>query len=237
MSRDPLILGHVVGDVLDPFARSVSLGVMYKNRLVINGSDFKPSAVVDRPLVQVGGDDLRIFYTLVSSSSSHRLHPGSASNTLRESISARVFWQVMVDPDAPNPSNPTLREYLHWSTLSLSLSVGSRRKKRHVAGNRAEGSLTDGFCRLVTDIPATTNATFGREIVCYEPPRPATGIHRVVFVLLRQMGRETVFTPEMRHNFSTKRFAMEHYLVPVAAAYYNCQREAGTGGRRFIRDD
>ncbi|RWW88054.1 hypothetical protein BHE74_00003085 [Ensete ventricosum] len=132
MSRDPLILGHVVGDVLDPFARSVSLGVMYKNRLVINGSDFKPSAVVDRPLVQVGGDDLRIFYTLVSSSSSHRLHPGSASNTLRESISAR-------------------------------------------------------------------------------------------------MGRETVFTPEMRHNFSTKRFAMEHYLVPVAAAYYNCQREAGTG--------
>lgn len=91
MSRDPLILGHVVGDVLDPFARSVSLGVMYKNRLVINGSEFKPSAVVDKPLVQVGGDDLRIFYTLVSSSSSHRLHPGSASNTLGESLSALVF--------------------------------------------------------------------------------------------------------------------------------------------------
>ncbi|URD86143.1 Phosphatidylethanolamine-binding protein [Musa troglodytarum] len=175
MSRDPLILGHVVGDVLDPFARSVSLGVTYKNRLVINGSEFKPSAVVDKPLVQVGGDDLRIFYTL-----------------------------VMVDPDAPNPSDPTLREYLHWSTLSLSLlrDVGER-----------------------------------REIVCYECPRPASGIHRVVLVLLRQIGRETVFTPEMRHNFSTRRFAMEHYLVPVAATYYNCQREAGTGGRRFIRDD
>lgn len=26
----------------------------------------------------------------------------------------RVEWVVMVDPDAPNPSNPTLREYLHW---------------------------------------------------------------------------------------------------------------------------
>ncbi|URD86145.1 Phosphatidylethanolamine-binding protein [Musa troglodytarum] len=106
-------------------------------------------------------------------------------------------------------------------------------KERH----RADGSLTDGFCRLVTDIPATTNASFGREIVCYECPRPASGIHRVVLVLLRQIGRETVFTPEMRHNFSTRRFAMEHYLVPVAATYYNCQREAGTGGRRFIRDD
>jgi len=22
--------------------------------------------------------------------------------------------QVMVDPDAPSPSNPNLREYLHW---------------------------------------------------------------------------------------------------------------------------
>ncbi|URD86137.1 Phosphatidylethanolamine-binding protein [Musa troglodytarum] len=163
MSRDPLILGHVVGDVLDPFARSVSLGVTYKNRLVINGSEFKPSAVVDKPLVQVGGDDLRIFYTLVSSSSSHRLHP------------------------AP----------------SVNCDVGDT----------------------------------GREIVCYECPRPASGIHRVVLVLLRQIGRETVFTPEMRHNFSTRRFAMEHYLVPVAATYYNCQREAGTGGRRFIRDD
>ncbi|URD86140.1 Phosphatidylethanolamine-binding protein [Musa troglodytarum] len=143
MSRDPLILGHVVGDVLDPFARSVSLGVTYKNRLVINGSEFKPSAVVDKPLVQVGGDDLRIFYTLVSSSSSHRLHPGSASNTL------------------------------------LNCDVGDT----------------------------------GREIVCYECPRPASGIHRVVLVLLRQIGRETVFTPEMRHNFSTRRFAMEHYLI------------------------
>lgn len=66
MSRDPLTLGQVIGDVLDPFSRSVSLGVLYKNKLVINGSDFKPSAVVDKPKVEVGGDDLRTFYTLVS---------------------------------------------------------------------------------------------------------------------------------------------------------------------------
>ncbi|THU66151.1 hypothetical protein C4D60_Mb05t11140 [Musa balbisiana] len=85
MSRDPLTLGQVIGDVLDPFSRSVSLSVLYKNKLVINGSDFKPSAVVDKPKVEIGGDDLRTFYTL-----------------------------VMVDPDAPNPSNPTLKEYLHW---------------------------------------------------------------------------------------------------------------------------
>lgn len=28
--------------------------------------------------------------------------------------------KVMVDPDAPNPSNPTLREYLHWWSIDLS---------------------------------------------------------------------------------------------------------------------
>jgi hypothetical protein len=28
----------------------------------------------------------------------------------------KIFWcaQVMVDPDAPSPSDPSLREYLHW---------------------------------------------------------------------------------------------------------------------------
>ncbi|KMZ70821.1 hypothetical protein ZOSMA_193G00520 [Zostera marina] len=25
----------------------------------------------------------------------------------------------MVDPDAPNPSNPTLREYLHWMVTDI----------------------------------------------------------------------------------------------------------------------
>ncbi|RRT59939.1 hypothetical protein B296_00020037 [Ensete ventricosum] len=187
MLREPLTLGQVIGDVLDPFSRSVSLGVLYKDKLVINGSNFKPSAVVDKPKVEVGGDDLRTFYTL-----------------------------VMVDPDAPNPSNPTLKEYLHW---------------------------------LVTDIPATTNASFGeyvadadddggsartgREFVCYESPLPTIGIHRMVFVLLRQMGRGTVFAPQMRHFFSTRRFALQYSLAPAAATYFNCQREAGTGGRWF----
>ena len=30
----------------------------------------------------------------------------------------------MVDPDAPNPSNPTLREYLHWWGQSQTIIVG-----------------------------------------------------------------------------------------------------------------
>ncbi|KAI3459109.1 hypothetical protein Pfo_015772 [Paulownia fortunei] len=143
--RNPLVVGGVIGDVLDPFTRSIGLRVIYNNREVNNGSDFRPSQVNNQPRVEVGGEDFRIFYTL-----------------------------VMVDPDAPSPSNPNLREYLHW---------------------------------LVTDIPATTGATFGQEIVCYESPRPMIGIHRLVFVLFRQLGRQTVYAPGWRQNFNTRDFA------------------------------
>nr|QLM02196.1 flowering locus T 2A_2 [Stelis pusilla] len=170
--RDPLILGRVIGDVLDPFTRKVSLRVTYSSREITNGLELKPSVVVEQPRVEVGGDDMRTFYTL-----------------------------VMVDPDAPSPSDPQLREYLHW---------------------------------LVTDIPATTGATFGSEIVCYESPRPSLGIHRFIFVLFHQLGRQTVYAPGWRQNFNTRDFAELYNLgPPVATVYFNCQREAGSGGRRM----
>ncbi|GJX09870.1 FT like protein [Tanacetum coccineum] len=149
--RDPLVVGRVIGDVLDSFTRSINLSVSYN----------------DRELATV----------------------------------AILLFQVMVDPDAPSPSDPNLREYLHW---------------------------------LVTDIPATTGARFGQEIVCYESPRPSMGIHRMVFVLFRQLGRQTVYAPGWRQNFNTKDFAELYNLgSPVAALYFNCQRESGFGGRRM----
>ncbi|KAJ3693882.1 hypothetical protein LUZ60_009362 [Juncus effusus] len=172
MSTDSLMLGQVIGDVLDQFDRSVSLRIMYNNRQVFTGTQLMPSAVVNKPRVEVGGNDLRVLYTL-----------------------------VMVDPDAPNPSNPTLREYLHW---------------------------------LVTDIPATTDVSFGKEVICYESPEPRSGIHRMVFALFRQIGRETVIAPQVRSNFNTRHFARQHNLgLPVAAAFFTCHREGGTGGRRI----
>ncbi|GKE77503.1 FT like protein, partial [Tanacetum coccineum] len=86
---------------------------------------------------------------------------------------------------------------------------------------------------LVTNIPATTGARFGQEIVCYESPRPSIGIHRMVFVLFRQLCRQTVYAPGWRQNFNTRGFAELYNLgSPVAAVYFNCQRENGSGGRR-----
>ncbi|KAJ1691028.1 hypothetical protein LUZ63_015183 [Rhynchospora breviuscula] len=153
MSNDPLVLAHVIGDVLDPFNTSVSFRISYNNRIVVNGMDLRPSAIVSRPRVEIGGNDLRVSYTLV---------------------------------------------------------------------------------KLVTDIPATTDASFGREIICYESPRIPTGIHRMVFVLFKQLGRATVFAPVVRQHFSTRNFARQNNLgSPVAAVFFQCQRDTGSGGRRF----
>nr|ACX34060.1 FT-like protein 1F [Platanus x hispanica]ACX34078.1 FT-like protein 2F [Platanus x hispanica]ACX34088.1 FT-like protein 2Q [Platanus x hispanica] len=62
--RDPLVVGRVIGDVLDPFTSSISLRVTYGNREVSNGCEFRPSAVVNQPRVEIGGNDLRTCYTL-----------------------------------------------------------------------------------------------------------------------------------------------------------------------------
>jgi len=62
---DPLVVSRVVGGVLNPFTRSTPLRVIYASREVTNVREFKPSQVVNQPRVEIGGNDLRTFYTLV----------------------------------------------------------------------------------------------------------------------------------------------------------------------------
>ncbi|KAJ8752902.1 hypothetical protein K2173_008637 [Erythroxylum novogranatense] len=172
MSRiiEPLTVGRVVGDVVDVFTPSVKMNVIYNsNKQVCNGHELMPSVITSRPRVEIGGEDMRAAYTL-----------------------------IMTDPDAPSPSDPSLREHLHW---------------------------------MVTDIPGTTDVSFGREIVSYEIPRPVVGIHRYAFILFKQRGRQTVRPPTSRDYFNTRRFSEENGLgLPVAAVYFNAQRE--TAARR-----
>nr|UCU84654.1 TFL1c [Platanus x hispanica] len=171
MSRlESLTVGRVVGEVVDAFTPSVRMNVTYNSdNQVCNGHELMPSTITARPRVEIGGDDMRAAYTL-----------------------------IMTDPDAPGPSDPYLREHLHW---------------------------------IVTDIPDTTDASFGREIVGYEIPKPIIGIHRFVFILFKQRGRQTVETPASRDHFNTRKFAEENGLgLPVAVVYFNAQRE--TAARR-----
>ncbi|KAK2999412.1 hypothetical protein RJ639_021199 [Escallonia herrerae] len=171
ISEQPLIVGRVIGDVLDNFRPTIGMSITYNNRPVCNGLEICPSAITNNPRVEVQGGDLRSFFTL-----------------------------VMTDPDVPGPSDPYLREHLHW---------------------------------MVTDIPGTTDATFGREVVSYEMPRPNIGIHRFVFVLFKQRRRQILvnYPPSSRDHFNTRSFAAENDLgLPVAAVFFNSQRE--TAARR-----
>ncbi|RLM93716.1 hypothetical protein C2845_PM08G25460 [Panicum miliaceum] len=93
---EPLALAHVIRDVLDSFTPTASMRITYNNRLLLAGAELKPSAVVNKPRVDVGGTDLRVFYTL-----------------------------VLVDPYAPSPSNPSLREYLHWMVIDIPGTTGA----------------------------------------------------------------------------------------------------------------
>lgn len=63
---EPLTIGRVVGDVVDNFAPSVRMNVIYNsNKQVANGHELMPSVIVLKPHVEIGGDDLRTAYTLV----------------------------------------------------------------------------------------------------------------------------------------------------------------------------
>ncbi|GAU16072.1 hypothetical protein TSUD_339430 [Trifolium subterraneum] len=72
----------------------------------------------------------------------------------------------------------------------------------------------------------------GKEVVSYEIPKPNIGIHRFVFVLFKQKSRDSVtITPSSRDHFNTRNFASQNNLgLPVAAVYFNAQRE--TAARR-----
>ncbi|CAL4977368.1 unnamed protein product [Urochloa decumbens] len=86
---DPLVVGRVIGEVVDLFVPSISMTVAYGPKDISNGCLLKPSATAAPPLVRISGrrNDL---YTL-----------------------------IMTDPDAPSPSDPTMREYLHWIVANI----------------------------------------------------------------------------------------------------------------------
>lgn len=71
--RDPLVVSHVIGDVVDAFTRSAGLRVSFAGREVTNGCEFKPSAVVNPPRVDIGGDSMRSLFTLVHTLLSYHL--------------------------------------------------------------------------------------------------------------------------------------------------------------------
>ncbi|GLT45948.1 hypothetical protein SLA2020_197420 [Shorea laevis] len=90
-SVEPLVVGQVIGDVLDMFTPATEFTVRCGAKQVTNGCNVKPSAAAEKPHVQVLGSR----------------------------ASSNLYTLVMVDPDAPSPSEPKLREWLHWIVVDI----------------------------------------------------------------------------------------------------------------------
>ncbi|XP_058088566.1 protein MOTHER of FT and TFL1 [Magnolia sinica] len=88
-SIDPLVVGKVIGDVIDIFVPTINMSVYYGSKRVSNGCELKPSATTDPPTVQISG------------------HPND------------LYTLVMSDPDAPSPSEPAMREWVHWIVVDI----------------------------------------------------------------------------------------------------------------------
>ena len=66
ISSDPLMVGRVIGDVVDNCLHAVKMTVTYNSdKQVYNGHELLPSVVTNKPKVEVHGGDMRSFFTLV----------------------------------------------------------------------------------------------------------------------------------------------------------------------------
>lgn len=64
---EPLVIGRIIGEVVDSFTPSVNMSVTYNtNKQVSNGHELMPALLATRPRVEIGGEDMRSAYTLVS---------------------------------------------------------------------------------------------------------------------------------------------------------------------------
>ncbi|KAG6672971.1 hypothetical protein I3843_16G087700 [Carya illinoinensis] len=88
-SVDPLVVGRVIGDVVDMFVPTANMSAYFGPKHVTNGCDVKPSAATNPPKVTLSGN------------------------------SDELYTLVMTDPDAPSPSEPSMREWVHWIVVDI----------------------------------------------------------------------------------------------------------------------
>ncbi|KAL6281672.1 hypothetical protein ACE6H2_018553 [Prunus campanulata] len=169
-SVDPLVVGRVIGDVVDMFVPTVNMSVYFGSKHVTNGCDIKPSMAINPPKITVSGQ------------------PGE------------LYTLVMTDPDAPSPSEPSMREWVHWIVADIPGGTSPVRGKIF---------------------------TLWKEILAYVGPRPPVGIHRYILVLFQQKGpMGLVEQPSSRAHFNTRFFAAQLDLgLPVSTVYFNSQKE------------
>ncbi len=99
----------------------------------------------------------------------------------------------MVDPDAPDPSAPAMRSWLHWMVLNLPAPTT---KHTETAGGGGGGKRK------------------GDVAIAYRPPTPPSGTHRYIFIVAEQSGGKRIdpseAAPSERGGFDVASFFTPH---------------------------
>ncbi|KAH7434104.1 hypothetical protein KP509_06G000200 [Ceratopteris richardii] len=168
--REQLEKGKIMPDVTPNLADElVDMRVLYKEVEIANGLGMRKAQTQIKPHVE--------------------LHGPSAGSEKEQ------YTLLMVDPDAPSPSKPTFRNFLHWLVVN-------------VPGSTA---------------PSQEIWKTGHEQVPYMGPAPPEGHHRYVFLLFKQSGgvKAEDVSKERRKSFDVEAFAKTHKLgSPVAGLYF-----------------
>ncbi|KAG6584038.1 protein MOTHER of FT and TFL1-like [Cucurbita moschata] len=172
-SLEPLVVGRVIGDVLDMFTPAADLSVTYASKQVANGCEIKPSAAADAPTVVIQG-------------------PISNND---------LYALVMVDPDAPSPSEPTFREWLHW--IVVDIPEGSDANKGKEVVQYMGPQPPTGIHRYVLAVFKQNRAIGGS----LRPPNTRSNFSTRQFASQNALG------------------------LPVAAVYFNSQKQPATKKR------
>ncbi|GAB4816104.1 hypothetical protein N2152v2_003150 [Parachlorella kessleri] len=101
-----------------------------------------------------------------------------------------TYTLMLVDADAPSPSSPKYRCWLHWLVVNIPAHDVSA-----APGTAAEPVIPRG--EVVQE---------------YSPPEPARGRHRLLFLLYKQNGRVAVKKPAKRQGFQVRAWAQDHNL-------------------------
>ncbi|KAG0514231.1 hypothetical protein BDA96_10G172700 [Sorghum bicolor] len=176
---DPLVVGRVIGDVVDLFVPTVAMSVRFGTKDVTNGCEIKPSLTAAAPVVQIAG----------------------RANDL--------FTLVMTDPDAPSPSEPTMRELIHW--LVVNIPGGADPSQGETVMPYLGPCPPVGIHRYVLVV-------YQQKARFRAPPVLAPGAE----------------VEASRARFRNRAFADRHDLgLPVAAMYFNAQKEPANRHRHY----
>eukprot|EP00271_Cylindrocystis_brebissonii_P000384 TRINITY_DN10477_c0_g1_i1.p1 TRINITY_DN10477_c0_g1~~TRINITY_DN10477_c0_g1_i1.p1 ORF type:complete len:259 (-),score=41.92 TRINITY_DN10477_c0_g1_i1:677-1453(-) len=173
-STEVLALGKVIGDVIDTFTPTVDLQIKYGDKRVTNGFELKPNETASPP---------ETFFFL----------GGKATD---------LYTLVMVDPDAPSPSEPTFREWLHWMVVNIPGGIPSPAAGELVVEYKGPTPPT-GIHRYVFVL-------FKQKGGRINPlaPESRASFHTRDFAVANDLG------------------------LPVGVIYFNAQKGKGGGGRR-----